>query len=423
MKSLLGGSPLFRRILASILLACVLFLSLLSLIVYYSNEILEDALLARQSDFELSHIRQLLAQNPDASLPRSASLSIYLASRQDLRPIPDYLTRLEVGAHHDIKIGGRAYHVLVAPWGEDRIFIRHDITEIEKTEELLYAVLFSAWVTLIVLVFILARIVSKKLSEPIAELSDELSRISPEQRGIKLGQRFGDDEVGKIAAAFDSYSEKMDHYVEKQMAFAAMASHELRSPLTIVQTSADLIASRSRDGSITPQLEKIERAAANMANLIHALLAVTRDTPAADAVQSVSLRPLVEEILDAMGPEISAKQLRIDNRLTPADQVHADPALLLVVLTNLIRNAVKHSDRNSIEIGMTGATLSIIDHGIGIDEATLQDIFDFGFRGSNSQGYGVGLYISKLVCDYLDWELVLRPGPEGGIIASVGFSR
>ena len=74
MKSLLGGSPLFRRIMVSFLLASVFFLSLLTLVVYYSNEILEDDLLARQTEYELQNIRELLAKNPSAPLPRSASL-------------------------------------------------------------------------------------------------------------------------------------------------------------------------------------------------------------------------------------------------------------------------------------------------------------------------------------------------------------
>ena len=69
MKSLLGGSPLFRKIMLSILLASMFFLSLLTIVVYYSNEILEDELLAKQTDFELKNIQNLLNQDPDTSLP------------------------------------------------------------------------------------------------------------------------------------------------------------------------------------------------------------------------------------------------------------------------------------------------------------------------------------------------------------------
>ena len=71
MNFLFGGSPLFRKIMASILLASVFFLTLLSVVVFYSNEILEDDLLARQTGFELQNIQKLLAQDPDAALPNS----------------------------------------------------------------------------------------------------------------------------------------------------------------------------------------------------------------------------------------------------------------------------------------------------------------------------------------------------------------
>jgi len=71
---------------------------------------------------------------------------------------------------------------------------------------------------------------------------------------------------------------------------------------------------------------------------------------------------------------------------------------------------------------MQGSLLTITDSGIGIDSDELQHIFDFGYRGQNSQGYGVGLYISKLICDYQGWSLELALNPEGGIIAKVRFS-
>jgi len=421
-KSLLGGSPLFRKIMLSILLASMFFLSLLTIVVYYSNEILEDELLAKQTDFELKNIQNLLNQDPDTSLPSSASLSIYLASRQDSRPIPEHLLDLADGVHHDIKVADKAYHIMVAPSAADRIYIQYDVTEIERSEELLSNILLVAWIVLIVVMFFIARILSKKLSRPIAQLSQDLSRINPDERGIRLSDRFEDDEVGRIAQAFDSYTSKMDNYVEKQIGFAAMASHELRSPLTIVQTSADLIAYRDNDPEIKPYLEKIQRASANMANIIHALLAVTRDQPTRNADQNLQLQPLVDEILDAMKNEIRAKQIEIVNNLAPEIRIKADKTLLTVVLTNLIKNGVKHGQDSSIRIEMEGRVLSITDSGIGIDSDELQHIFDFGYRGQNSQGYGVGLYISKLICDYQGWSLDLVPNPQGGIIARVGFT-
>jgi signal transduction histidine kinase len=409
--------------MASILLAAVLFLSLLSLVVYYSNEILEDELLARQTDSELQNARSLLASNPDASLPRSASLSIYLASRAATQPIPPHLADLPEGVHHDIVFAGKSYHVLVAPLDGDRIYIQSDITEIERSEGLLSIILLIAWVVLIVALYFIARILSHRLSGPIAHLSDELSRINPEKRGVRLSHQFEDDEVGRIAQAFDSYTGKMDSYVEKQMAFAAMASHELRSPLTIIRTSADLIASRQDDPAISAHLEKIQRASANMANMIHALLAVTRDQPVETTYEPVALCALVDEIIEGLRSEIVAKRITIENRLDEEASTRADQTLIAVVLINLIRNSVKHGENSNIRIDMEDSLLSITDNGLGIDSDDLQHIFDFAYRGQNSQGYGVGLYISRLICDYQGWSLELVANPEGGIIARVGFKN
>ena len=421
MKRLLGDTPLFRKITASILLASVSFLLLLTIVVFYSNETLEDDLLNSQTQFELENILELLAQDPDSPLPAAASLAVYLDSRRETRPIPPHLIGLAPGVHHDIELEGKAYHVLVEPHGDDRIYIQYDITEIERSEHLLQVIVTVAWVVMLVIIFFIARILSQRISGPIAQLANELSSIDPDQRGVRLGERFADDEVGRIARAFDTYTEKMDDYVEKQMAFAAMASHELRSPLTIVQTSADLIASRRADPDILPHIEKIQRASSGMANMVHALLAVTRDRPPERDPQQVALRPLVDEIAESLEPEIRAKQITVDNRLDAGSKVRSDPTLLTVILTNLIRNGVKHGDHSRIVIAMQDDCLSIADNGIGIDSESLQRIFDFGFRGQNSRGYGIGLYISRLVCEYQGWKLSLMPNPDGGIVAQIDF--
>ncbi|RLA05251.1 MAG: hypothetical protein DRQ59_16270, partial [Gammaproteobacteria bacterium] len=169
-------------------------------------------------------------------------------------------------------------------------------------------------------------------------------------------------------------------------------------------------------------LEKIQRASANMANMIHALLAVTRDQPIENAHEAIVLRPLLDEIIDSMRAEIGAKRIVVENLLDEAASVRADQTLVTVVLINLIRNSVKHGENSSIRIDMEAALLSITDSGLGIDSDNLKHIFDFAYRGQHSQGYGVGLYISKLICDYLGWSLELVANPRGGIIARIGFT-
>ena len=150
-----------------------------------------------------------------------------------------------------------------------------------------------------------------------------------------------------------------------------------------------------------------------MANLIHALLAVTRGQPAEAPLERIRPAELVDEIVDQLEVEARAKRIEIDNRIDPATDVPADRTLATVVLTNLLRNAVKHGGDSRIDIEAEAGRIRIRDTGIGIDERDLSRLFDLGYRGAQSGGYGVGLYISKLICDHQGWRLELRPNPGG----------
>jgi signal transduction histidine kinase len=93
-----------------------------------------------------------------------------------------------------------------------------------------------------------------------------------------------------------------------------------------------------------------------------------------------------------------------------------------VVCSNLIKNAIKHGADSDIRIEMEDKKLSIIDSGFGISQDELEHIFDFAYRGHSSQGYGIGLYVSKLICDHQGWMLSLSQTDEGGTCAMVNFT-
>ncbi len=423
MKILSGEPSLFKKILLSISLASISFLTLLTIVVHYSNQELEYDLLEKQIATEIENIQKILKINPDAQLPQTASLSIYLESRKQQTPIPRFIHDFPVGIHHDVSFEGYSYHVQVQPLENDIIYIKYDITKIEENEELLNIILTIAWVALIVMVLILAHLLSRKLADPITRLSHEVSGLVPDQRGIQLSQHYEDDEVGRIAQAFDLYLKRMDDYVEKQIAFAAMASHELRSPMTIIQTSTELIDCQHDDLATRTQVGKIQRATRGMVEMIDALLQVTRDINPDREAKPLKLMFIIDDILSMLRPDIQSKNIVIKNTLLETNIVRADKTLATVVCSNLIKNAIKHGSDSGIRIEMNNKTISIIDSGFGIPQEELEHIFDFAYRGHSSQGYGIGLYISKLICDHQGWLLSLSQNPEGGTCASVEFTQ
>jgi signal transduction histidine kinase len=370
---------------------------------------------------ELSSIKKILDQKRYQDLPQSAWLKVFLQSQAESTPIPEMLTALPAGDHHDIWIDSKFYHTVVHPYKSDTIYLMYDITEIEASEELLNMILLLAWIIMIVLVLALSVVISRSLGRPVARLNDVLNHLDPDQRGIQISQQFSDDEVGRIAQAFDRYLLRIDKYVEKQMAFAAMASHELRSPMTIVQTSADLIAVQHDDEMTRSQVEKIQRAIRGMTDMVEALLEVTRDQPSDLRKQPVLLQPLITEVLNPLQPEIMRKNIQVQNDVPVDLKIETDAVLITVVCTNLIKNALKHGSNSDITITWEDQTLVIRDTGYGIPNQELRHIFDLAHKSSSSTGYGIGLYVSKLVCDHQGWSLTLSQNRPGGIRAAVGL--
>jgi signal transduction histidine kinase len=415
-------SALFRKLLLSISLASIGFLTMLTVVIHYTNEQLEYDLLDKQISTEISNVRQRLELDPDSPLPRTANLSVYLQSRAARAFFPEYLRDYAPGSHHDIEFNERAYHIRVERFDSDLIYLQYDITDIEQSEERLQLIMLSAWLLMMLLIVLLAYALSRYLARPIARLSEEVSQLVPDLRGVQLGQNYADDEVGKIARAFDLYLSRMDDYVEKQSTFAAMASHELRSPMTIIQTSADLVDLTHHDDLTRQQIDKIQRATRHMRDLVEALLQVTRDERSHATEKVINMKQLIDEILASLNADYSMKNIAIHNRLGEETQINADPVLANVVCTNLIKNAIKHGGDSDIAIEMENNELAIIDSGFGIDTRDLEHIFDFAYRGQASQGYGIGLYISKLICDHQRWSLGLCPAENGGTRASVDFS-
>jgi signal transduction histidine kinase len=106
-------------------------------------------------------------------------------------------------------------------------------------------------------------------------------------------------------------------------------------------------------------------------------------------------------LLDGKATEV---RLAIDADPQPA----ADRALLLIVVGNLIRNAFQHTEEGQVSIRLTAQQLSIVDTGRGIAKAELARIFQRHYKGSDSRGEGIGLSLTKRICDRYGWDIAVE---------------
>ena len=402
------------------MLAMGVLISLLMIVFIYSNDVLEHELMQKQNFAELDRLKLEINHNPYYQLPKSNNLSIYL-SAGDTGALPDFLKKLPNDFNDELLVGDKAYFVLIRQLDNKTVYIVNNISDFEESEKAFTNIISFSWAILMILIFAISILLSRYLLKPISDFADEIDTLRPEQRGLKLSGKYKGLEIEKMTHALDKYMKKLDEYVERQHSFAAMASHELRTPLTVIQTSSDLIASMTSSEPILNQCQKIDRSTSSMADMIHALLAITRDEIPVEECNYVSLAALIQEALEDRKQSIAVNNITIDNnletRLKNADgyddtlQCHFN--LLSVVINNLLSNAIKHSTDGTIFIDYYEKTLIIKDTGPGLDSDNIDQLFQLGVAGKNKGGYGLGLYITKLICDKQRWGLKLTNANPG----------
>ncbi len=202
---------------------------------------------------------------------------------------------------------------------------------------------------------------------------------------------------------------------EKEMLrehFAAIVSHELKSPLTAVQQNLFILADELSDKLNQDQkdrLERIKKRIDDLINIIHTWLRVITVDPEKlkETFKSIDITNVINKAIESVQPHANRKNIKIITTLKkPLSPVMGDEGTLTEVLVNIINNAVKYShigDQVSVqaEEKENNIIISVSDTGIGIPKEDLPFIFNDFFTGTNvpreDKGSGLGLAITKRI--------------------------
>lgn len=220
-------------------------------------------------------------------------------------------------------------------------------------------------------------------------------------------------QAAKLAAEHDA--------VDRQRKFVAMVSHEFRTPLAVIDATAqsvEIACSQSGTASyefIAPRQEKIRRAVRRMVSLLDNFLTTERlDFHSSEVNCTVTdMRDLASEAIQSWKHLLSnPDQLQLDlcNEPTP---VFIDRAMMALALSNLIDNAIKYSPLASpitLRVGKTNgkAWIEVQDLGTGIKAQDLAQIFDKFYRSSDAHtvlGAGLGLYLVRSIAHSVGGEV------------------
>lgn len=340
----------------------------------------------------------------------------YIVSDTDDRTqLPEELRSLTPG-FHDAGSGSNLYRVEVREIGSVRFYLAYSIAlHQERGQKFTWALVLSAALTLLVTVLI-GLWLSGRLTRQIVDLASRVHRLDGPVTSDLLASHYPEREVAELAAAFDGYHERTVRLLERERAFTADVSHELRTPLTAIRTGSELLLDDpglSRKGR--EQVERIVRGVDRLSGLVNVFLLLAREQDGGERCE-IDLLECAEQAVESIRERAEAKGLSLDIDIPPGIVVNAPRNALQVVLTNLLGNAVRYTEKGSIHLTARAEALEIVDTGCGVEPGKIPDLFRRFRRGDSlsGEGFGLGLAIVKRICEQAGWQIGIEPRPEGG---------
>jgi heavy metal sensor kinase len=271
-----------------------------------------------------------------------------------------------------------------------------------------------------------------RLLAPLSRMVRQANAIDDRRLDARLTVPGTGDEVSALATAFNNLLERLAMAFQAQRRFMADASHQLRTPLSIARTAAQVTLAKP-DRSVAEYCESLGTVAQQTQRLTRMV-----DDMFELALADLDARPLqLEEVyLDEIVSEcVSSARLLADDRAvtlaarTPADvQMQADQSLLRQMILNLVENAVRHTPvGGSVEVAVEAhadcAQIAVSDTGPGVPESDRERIFERFVRldaTGGDGGGGLGLPIARWVAQLHHGTLALEStGPNGSRFVAV----
>jgi signal transduction histidine kinase len=268
-------------------------------------------------------------------------------------------------------------------------------------------------------------LVAGRMLRPASRLAAAAQDISAASLGRRFASDGPDDELKAIADAFDGMLDRLDRSFDRQRRFVADASHELRTPFTVMRTQVD-VALDDRDRSpeeLRATLRDIGDVLERGSQLIGAMLTLSRAESLARR-EPVRLDELVGEAVTAI-PGTGGLDLHLD--LRPAT-VTGDPVLLGQLATNLIENAVAYNVAGGrLEVGVDAdaqaVRLRVANDGAPIDPSEVPGLFlrfhRHDVRDRTSGGFGLGLSVVEAIAVAHDATVEASARAQGGLEIAV----
>jgi heavy metal sensor kinase len=274
--------------------------------------------------------------------------------------------------------------------------------------------------------------ISGRALVPVDRMTRSVQAISLRNLDRRLEVPAAEDELRRLAVTFNDMLTRLQTAVADMVRFTAEASHELKTPVSLVRATAEVTLSRERPAheyrqALSDILDQSER----MSALVNDLLALARVDAGVEPPTAtlVDLSAVARDVSRDVQTSMDRRSLTFDKALTPGAVVRGSAESFRRVMLILLENAVKYTPERGC-VGLRVATMpsktagaadtcvvEVTDNGVGIEPSERSRVFDRFYRGAaarqQSDGSGLGLSIARAVIERHGGTVALESGPDG----------
>lgn len=423
-----SNNSLTYRVTWAIVATVALSVGLMGLLAYSVMYEQEDELAEQLLEIEMHRLVDRLhhGEFSEATQPIELGRAIraWVGTTTVGEPLPLQLRELAVGPHELVSTS-QVLHALVADSTHGRIVLVFDATDNERRVSQFGLILLLLWVACSALGYWVARRAAAVVVGPMRSVTERIASWDPgSSHGNYEQLHAGTDEPGRLLEAFNRMQDRVDQSMARQREFAANLSHEVRTPLAALRTDIEMAA---LDGDQDAQLQDRFDRMLVCVDEIGATITATRALSQAQPVtkrQIVDLAILTDEACSGLQSRAAAVNLRVHNQVPSGQNVELDRYACLIVLRNLIGNAIEHAAPATLTISVSDSALLFVDDGPGIDSNALPFVFERYHRGryldqmpseavEAVEPRGLGLAIARRICQQQGWSLSVESSTDG----------
>ncbi|WP_415874646.1 sensor histidine kinase [Clostridium sp.] len=282
---------------------------------------------------------------------------------------------------------------------------------------------------------IIGYIISKKMLRPINYITKTAESISINNLKERIAVKGPEDELKRLGNTFNKMIDRLQESFDRQIQFVSDASHELRTPIAVIQGYANLLDRWGKDDkeALEKSIYAIKLEANNMGNLVERLLFLAKGDSGKQKLekQEFWLNELINEVV-AESKLISPNKT-ITNNNNDTVKIFADYKMIKQMLRIFIDNSIKFTtEQGKIDISSqlkdNDIKITVKDNGIGIPKEDIKNIFDRFYtvdksRSKDKGGSGLGLSIAKWIAEMHQGYVEVDSEEGNGTTISVSLKR